>query len=67
MEAPVSTIEPFVGTEEVAAFLGKPPSWLYNRAERIGLPRYLVGRHYRYRISEVATFIEQTRLGGNAR
>ena len=57
------TVEPFVGTEEVAAFLGKPPSWIYNRAERLGIPRYRVGLQYRYRLSEVAAWVEQGRLG----
>ena len=54
---PVST-EAFVTTEDVAAFLGKPPSWLYNRADRLGIPRYRVGQQYRYRISEVAAWVQ---------
>lgn len=56
-------VEPFVTTEEVAAFLGKPPSWLYNRAERLEIPRYRVGNQLRYRISEVAAWVEGGRLG----
>ena len=57
--------ESFVGTEDVAAFLGKPPSWLYNRAERLGIPRYRVGNQYRYRLTEVAQWVERHR-GGEA-
>ena len=50
--------EPFVGTEEVAAFLGKPVTWIYNNADKAGLPRYKVGLIYRYRLSEVAAWVE---------
>lgn len=66
MTAVATQIEPFVGTEEVAAFLGKPPSWLYNRAERLGIPRYRVGLHYRYRLSEVAAWVGRSKLGESA-
>jgi excisionase family DNA binding protein len=62
--AATGPIEPFVGTEEVCEFLGKPRSWLYNRAERIGIPRYRVGLQYRYRLSEVVAWVEQGRLDG---
>lgn len=53
-----STPEPFVATEAVATFLGKPPSWVYNNAASLGLPRHKVGKHYRYRLSEVAAWVE---------
>ena len=66
MASPATTIEPFVSTEEVCEFLGKPASWLYNRAERLGVPRYRVGLQYRYRLSEVAAWVERTRQGGEA-
>jgi predicted DNA-binding transcriptional regulator AlpA len=51
------TIEPFVGTREVAEMLGKPESWLYNRADELGIPRYKVGLIWRYRLSEVEAWI----------
>ena len=63
MSTRTASVEPFVGTEEVAAFLGKPPSWIYNRAERLGIPRYRVGLQYRFRLSEVAAWVERGRLG----
>jgi hypothetical protein len=53
----VSTTEPFVTTERVADFIGKPQSWIHNNAGRVGLPRYRVGKQYRYRLSEVATWV----------
>jgi predicted DNA-binding transcriptional regulator AlpA len=56
-----STPEPFVGTKEVAAFIGKPASWVHNCAERHGLPRFRIGLHYRYRLSEIAAWVEGQR------
>lgn len=53
----MSPREPFVGTEEAAEFLGKPASWLYNSAERIGVPRYRVGLHWRYRLGELEEWV----------
>ncbi|MER7071021.1 helix-turn-helix domain-containing protein [Terrabacter sp. NPDC000476] len=52
--------EAFVTTEEVANFLGKPSSWLYNNAHKLHVPRYRVGTQLRYRLSEVAAWVEQT-------
>jgi excisionase family DNA binding protein len=51
-------VESLVGTDEVATYLGKPRSWLYNNATRAGIPRYKVGNEYRYRLSEVAAWVE---------
>ena len=45
-------------TEEVADYLNKPATWLYNNAGRLGIPRYRIGNHYRYRMSEVAAWVE---------
>lgn len=57
--------EPFVGIREAASFLGKPSSWLYNRAERLGIPRYRVGQQLRFRLSELAEWVTETgKLGG---
>jgi predicted DNA-binding transcriptional regulator AlpA len=56
-------LEGFVGTEEVAAFLGKPASWLYNRAEALNIPRYKIGLQYRYRLSEVAEWVVRNGAG----
>lgn len=54
---PRAAREPYVGTEEVAEFLGKPASWVYDRAGQLGIPRYKVGSHYRYRLSEVEAWV----------
>jgi predicted DNA-binding transcriptional regulator AlpA len=50
--------EPYVSTQEVADFLGKPRSWLFNNAERYGVPRYRIGNQWRYLLSEVAAWLE---------
>ncbi len=56
----VKTLEAFSSTEAVAEFLGKPVSWVHNNAARTGLPRYKVGNHWRYRLSEVARWVERS-------
>jgi hypothetical protein len=54
-----TTLEAFVSTEDVAAFLGKPLSWVFNNAGPLGIPRYKIGNHYRYRLSEVAKWVTE--------
>jgi excisionase family DNA binding protein len=54
----MATIERWVTTDEVATYLSKPPSWLHNNAARLGIPRSKVGKHYRYKLSEVAAWVE---------
>jgi predicted DNA-binding transcriptional regulator AlpA len=50
--------EPFVGTAAAAEFLGKPASWVYDNADRLGIPRVRLGNQYRYRLSRVAAWAE---------
>lgn len=50
-------LEPYVGTDAVAAFIGKPVSFVYDRAGALGIPRHKIGNHYRYRLSEVAAWV----------
>lgn len=49
--------EAYVTSEDVADFLNKPLGWLYANAESLGIPRYKLGRQYRYRLSEVAEWL----------
>jgi predicted DNA-binding transcriptional regulator AlpA len=51
--------EPFVTTEQIAEFLGKPPSWIHNNAGRLSIPRRRLGNQWRYRCSEVAEWLER--------
>lgn len=53
-----------VGVEEVAAFLGVPKSWVYERTRRRGnecLPHLKVGKYLRFRLSDVETYLETLR------
>lgn len=49
--------EPFVGAEDAALHLGKPISWIYNNAERLQMPRYRIGNHWRYRLSDLDQWV----------
>lgn len=52
--------EPLVGAPEVAQYLGVPVATLANwRHRNAGPPNYRVGRHVRYRMSDVEQWLEQ--------
>lgn len=51
--------EPYITTEEAAAYLAKPPSWLYQNARRLGIPRTPLGRQWRYRRTELDAWMRQ--------
>ncbi|GAA4960489.1 helix-turn-helix domain-containing protein [Kineococcus glutinatus] len=53
-----SAPEAFVAGEQAADLLGKDVRWLRNNAERLAIPRYKIGNQYRYRLSEVAAWLE---------
>jgi excisionase family DNA binding protein len=53
--------EPLATTADVAAYLSKPESWVYDNAARLDIPRFKVGNHYRYRLSEVEGWVEARR------
>lgn len=50
--------EPLVTTQQTADFLGHPAKWLQRNAQALGIPRYRVGNQYRYRLSEVAAWVD---------
>jgi excisionase family DNA binding protein len=52
------TVEPFVTTDEVARFICKPKSWIYNNAEDLGMPIHRIGRQWRWKLSEVDTWVK---------
>lgn len=58
----MGTFEPFVDLQTVADFLCKDRDWIYDNQARLGIPRCRVGRHYRYRLSEVAEWVELQRV-----
>lgn len=51
--------ESLVDHDTTANWFGKPPSWLYANAGPLGIPRYRIGRHWRYKLSEVAAWVER--------
>lgn len=57
----MTNVEPLVTNVEVAEYLRKPKSWVYVNAERLNIPRLKVGKQYRYRISEIAEWLEGNR------
>ena len=57
-------LEPWVTTADVAAYLKKPKSWVYDNGHRI--PRYKIGATYRYRLSQVAAWVESQGATGPA-
>ena len=51
---------------DVAAFLRVPKSWVYERTRRRGaerLPHVKLGKYLRFRLSEVAAYLEKLRRG----
>lgn len=48
-------------TEQAAAHLNKPASWLYENASRLAIPRSRLGNHYRYRSFELDQWLEGNR------
>ena len=52
------TPEPLKATKDAAAFMDKPVSWLHHNAGPLGIPRYRVGNQWRYRLSELAEWVE---------
>lgn len=58
----MSEREPLVGAREVADYLGVPAATLANwRHRNAGPPSYRVGRHVKYRMSEVERWLERQR------
>jgi predicted DNA-binding transcriptional regulator AlpA len=51
--------EPWITTAEAAAHLGKNPAWLHNYGAKVGVPRFRLGRHYRYKVSALDAWLEQ--------
>jgi excisionase family DNA binding protein len=54
----VANDEPWITTEEAAAWLSKPPSWLQNNVVRLGIPHAKCGRQYRFRRSDLDAWMQ---------
>lgn len=44
--------------KEAAAHLNFSPSYLYQRGDSVGIPRYKVGSKYRYKLSELDAWVQ---------
>jgi excisionase family DNA binding protein len=55
-------IEALLTTAEVAELLAKSPYYIYANAVRLGIPRIRVGRHYRYRRTDVEAWLDAQRV-----
>jgi excisionase family DNA binding protein len=53
--------EPLWDVKQVAARLGVPTSWIYEQAERHGLPVIRIGRYRRFDPTEVEAWIANQR------
>ncbi len=52
--------EPLTGTRDVAAYLGIPEATMHQwRHKGVGPRGYRVGRHVKYRLSEIDAWLEQ--------
>lgn len=61
MEGGSIGFEELLTVDELAAYLKKPKSWIYDNNHEI--PHFMVGREYRYRLSEVLAWLEVGRGG----
>jgi len=55
--------------EQVAELLHVPPSWVYERTRRRAedrLPRFRLGKYWRFREADVLAWIERQRDSGSA-
>ena len=53
--------EKLMTTEDLAAYLQKPRSWVHDNQARLEIPRFKIGHQYRYRLSEVEAWVEGRR------
>jgi len=59
-------MEKLLSTDELAEYLGIPKGTLYNWNSRGDntIPRYPVGRHVKYRVSDVEKWLAERKIGG---
>jgi excisionase family DNA binding protein len=44
--------------KRAAAYLGKPPSWIYDNVHRLEIPHVRLERQYRFRTSDLDAWLE---------
>lgn len=55
--------EPLIKAEQVAEALGVSRTWVFDRAKAGRLPSYRLGKHVRFRMSEVQAWLAEHREG----
>lgn len=55
--------EPLIGPQDVAALCNTKISWVYARAEDNTLPHFKIGKYLRFRKSEILAWRERQRIG----
>lgn len=50
---------PWLTLNDAASYLSKPPSWMYDNAQRLGIPHTRLGREYRFRIDLLDEWLTQ--------
>ena len=57
----MDTTDELMTVEDLAAWLRKPRSWIYNRIDDLGIPYFKIGNHIRFKLSEVERWLDQQR------
>jgi excisionase family DNA binding protein len=52
------TMEKLWDTEDLALYLGKNPQWVRENITHLSIPAYKVGKHWRFKQSEIQTWLE---------
>lgn len=53
-----------IGVDELAEYLAVPSSWIYDNHARLDLPALKLGRHLRFRTSDVDAWLETRKRCG---
>jgi len=48
----------WITLKEAAAHLNVSTSYLYQRGDSVGVPRYKIGNKFRYKLSELDTWVQ---------
>lgn len=52
-------MEKWVDSKVAGDYLDKDPEWLTNNAQRLNIPHGLLGRQYRFKLSELDSWAKQ--------
>jgi hypothetical protein len=55
-------MEKWVDSKVAGYYLDKDPEWLTNNAQRLNIPHGLVGRQYRFKLSELDSWAKENSL-----